>query len=73
MNGKHENRVLGRVLAVEEIATVAGAKPTSPCWDHITTVQADTSISVDCTQTQADSGTLADNGTSVIFDQISGA
>lgn len=27
MNGKHEKRVLGRVLAVEETTAVSGARP----------------------------------------------
>ncbi len=68
-----QNRILGRILAVEEIISVTGAKPTSPCWDQITTVQADTSMRLDCTQTQADSGTLSDNITSPVTDQIGGA
>lgn len=34
MNGKHETRVLGRVLAVEETTQVSGAKPTIPLYDN---------------------------------------
>ena len=64
MNGMHLNRVLGRVLAVDETMDVAGAKATATCLDRgMTVAGADTSISVDCTQTQADSGTSADNTT----------
>jgi hypothetical protein len=74
MKGKHENRVLGRVLAVEEIMVVTGAKTTAPCRDLVTAPWAgDTNPNNDCTQTQVDSGTQADNGTSPILDQISGA
>lgn len=54
-------RVLGRLLAVEEIQAVAGAKPTS--------VRADTRIDVngnpDTAPTQ-DSGTAADATTTII-------
>lgn len=41
-NDKDSSRVLGRVLAVEEIKDVSGAKPTSPYRDQITTYEADT-------------------------------
>lgn len=58
MNDSNHNRVLGRVLAVEETQAVAGAAPTS--------AQADTRIDVngnpDTTPTQ-DSGTAADTST----------
>lgn len=43
MNGKHETRVLGRVLAVEETTHVSGAKPTLPLYDNITSLRYDTS------------------------------
>lgn len=61
---QNDNRVLGRILAVEETIAVAGAKATATCLDRgITVVGADTSINLDCTLTQADSGTAADNTT----------
>lgn len=64
MNDTNHNRVLGRVLAVEETNAVAGAKPTS--------VRADTRIDVngnpDTTPT-LDSGTAAD-ATSTIIDIV---
>lgn len=72
MNNEN-NRVLGRVLAVEETIAVAGAKATATCLDRgITLIGADTSVSADCTQAQLDSGTLADTGTTGL-DQNSGA
>ena len=58
----NKNRVLGRVLAVEEIVSVTGAKPTAPCYDHITApLPSETSTSLDCSQTRADSGTVIDS------------
>lgn len=33
------NRVLGRILAVEETMEVSGAKPTTPCRDMITSLK----------------------------------
>lgn len=66
MNDSNHNRVLGRVLAVEETSAVAGAKPTS--------VRADTLIDVngnpDTTPT-LDSGTAADT-TNTIIDIVIG-
>lgn len=63
MNNK-EQRVLGRILAVEEIHSVSGAAPTTPCRDQITDPNAgDTApISADCNQSKptADSGTVID-------------
>ncbi len=56
-----QERILGRVLAVEETSAVAGAKPTSTL--------ADTRIDVNGnpdTSTTQDSGTAADSTT--IFD-----
>jgi hypothetical protein len=41
MNNEN-NRVLGRVLAVEETAAVSGAKPTSPARDNLTFPPVDT-------------------------------
>jgi hypothetical protein len=35
---KNTNRVLGRILAVEETMTVSGAKETTPCRDKITAI-----------------------------------
>ena len=71
MNGKHENRVLGRVLAVEEILTVSGAKASAPCRDIVTAPWAgDTRPDGDCTQTQVDSGTVIDS-TGPILDPAS--
>lgn len=43
MNDK-EQRVLGRVLAVEETHTVSGAKPTSTLTDQLTTKEADSIV-----------------------------
>lgn len=56
-----KNRVLGRVLAVEETSAVAGARPTSVRADsHI-----DTSGNQDTAPTQ-DSGTTADMTNTII-------
>lgn len=63
MNNK-EQRVLGRILAVEETHSVSGAAPTTPCRDQITAVTLDTApIGSDCGQTSrsADSGTVIDS------------
>ncbi len=58
----NKNRVLGRVLAVEETLAVSGAKATAPCRDIITAPWAgDTKPNDDCTQTQVDSGTVIDS------------
>lgn len=64
MNGKHETRVLGRVLAVEETAHVSGAKPTLPVQDH----------SSPCLESGCirDSGAIADNNISTIPVHTSG-
>lgn len=35
------HRVLGRVLAIEEVLDVYGAKPTHPLVDNMTTVEND--------------------------------
>ncbi len=43
MNDK-EQRVLGRVLAVEETRAVSGAKPTSTLTDQLTTKEADSIV-----------------------------
>lgn len=67
----NNNRVLGRILAVEEIMSVTGAKPTAPCYDNITAlVPSETSTSLDCSQTRADSGTVIDS-TGPILDPAS--
>jgi hypothetical protein len=63
MNNK-EQRVLGRILAVEETREVSGAAPTKPCWDQITVPSLDTApVGADCNQTlrAADSGTIIDS------------
>ena len=58
----NNNRVLGRILAIEEIMSVTGAKPTTPCYDNITApLPSETSTSLDCSQTRADSGTVIDS------------
>jgi hypothetical protein len=61
MNNK-EQRVLGRILAVEELHSVSGAAPTTPCRDLITAPGSDTRQSEYCVQTtpSEDSGTVAD-------------
>lgn len=62
MNSK-EQRILGRILAVEETNVVAGARPTSPV--------ADTRIDVNGnpdTSPTFDSGTAADQATSTLLD-----
>ena len=41
------NRVLGRVLAVEEVNAVAGARPTTTLLDHLTTRLADSNSLLD--------------------------
>lgn len=58
-----KNRVLGRILAVEETASVSGAAPTTPCRDQITSATSDTSLNMDCgtTSRTADSGTVIDS------------
>ena len=60
---KENDRVLGRMLAVEETESVAGARPTSPV--------ADTRIDVNGnpdTLPTFDSGTVADQATSTLLD-----
>ncbi len=52
---KNTNRVLGRLLAVEETSAVSGARPTSPTADTLIDVNGN----ADTTTTQ-DSGTKAD-------------
>ena len=42
-NNRDSNRILGRILAVDEIKDVSGARPTSPYWDQTaTTYESDT-------------------------------
>ncbi len=41
MMNNENNRVLGRVLAVEEVLNVSGARPTHPLVDNMTTVESD--------------------------------
>jgi hypothetical protein len=56
MNSK-KNRVLGRILAIEEITTISGAKNTAPCYDYGT----DTNSTYDClTGITTDTGTVSD-------------
>ena len=73
MNGKHENRVLGRVLAVEGIVRVSGARPTSPSHDNITRVCADTSpTESECgVRTPTTNGVLAGSSISTILTHTS--
>lgn len=66
MNGTLENRVLGRVLAVEETTAVSGAKPTSPCRDNITAPWLGDSP---CLRQEAGHGASAINTTGVMLDQ----
>ena len=68
MDGKHETRVLGRVLAVEETTHVSGAKPTLPVQDQ----SAPCIESIVCGGSPADSGTVADNSISMIPAHTSG-
>lgn len=73
MNGKHENRVLGRVLAVEETMNVSGARPTTPCRDNITSLTFDTSPSSEyCRATPAANGTSAGINISTIVTHTNG-
>lgn len=60
-----QNRVLGRVLAVEETSAVSGARPTSPTVDTYIDVNGNAD-----TSTTQDSGTKADS-TTTIFDTTS--
>lgn len=66
MNGMLENRVLGRVLAVEETVAVSGAKPTSPCRDNIT---APWLGDTPCLRPEAGQSASAINVTGVMLDQ----
>ena len=43
----NENRVLGRVLAVEETKAVSGARPTSPTRDNLSFPPSDTGYAYD--------------------------
>ncbi len=58
-----EQRVLGRILAVEETMTVSGARPTSPVAD----TRIDVNGSPD-TSPRNDSGTVADSTTTTLLD-----
>ena len=61
----HNNRILGRVLAVDETAIVSGAKQTA--------VTADTQVDINGnsdTARASDSGTAADNTVPVSIDII---
>lgn len=69
MNGTLDNRVLGRVLAVEEIAHVSGAKPTLPCYDNITAPSLDSTYKEDCHRPQSERDASAVNATGVMLDQ----
>ena len=63
---KHDTRILGRILAVEELDSVSGARCTLPDNDTScleTTVTADSGTTSD-SGTTADSGTTSDSGTS---------
>ena len=73
MNGKHENRVLGRVLAVEEAMNVSGARPTLPLYD-LSSACLETSTVSECGRTPAANGALASSSnTGTILTQISGS
>ncbi len=67
MNGKHENRVLGRVLAVEEVMHVSGARPTLPRYDNITDICYDSSPYRECVRTPTTSGALSGANISAIL------
>jgi hypothetical protein len=71
MNGKHENRVLGRVLAVEETTNVSGAKQTVPQSDYLSLPCRDTSPFSECGGTPTASGALVGSNISTILTQIS--
>lgn len=49
----NNNRVLGRVLAVEETMNISGARPTSPSHDNITKYCLDSSPEGECVRTPA--------------------
>lgn len=69
---KHnDNRVLGRILAVEETSVISGAKNTTACYDYgyITYSNTDTNATYDClTGISTDTGPEID--TSPITDRI---
>ena len=59
----NNNRVLGRILAIEEITTISGAKNTAPCYDYgyVTYSTTDTNSTYDClTGITTDTGTVSD-------------
>jgi hypothetical protein len=56
-----DNRILGRVLAVEELLVVAGAKPTSTRADTLVDVNGNPD-----TSPTLDSGTVADATTTML-------
>lgn len=72
MNGKHENRVLGRVLAVEETMTVSGAKQTVPLYDYLSQPCRDTSPTAECIRAPAANGVSVSSSTGTILNQFSG-
>ena len=58
----NQNRILGRILAVDETMSVAGAKVTQPCRDLVTAIQTETCIpggGGDAMGALAGSGTLS--------------
>lgn len=66
-----KNRVLGRILAIEETMTISGAKNTAACYDlgYTTYSNTDTNSTYDClTGIARDTGVIID--TSAITDQI---
>lgn len=72
MNGKHENRVLGRVLAVEEAMNVSGARPTLPLYDNLTKPSFDTLSNAECGRALAANGASINSSTGTVLTPISG-
>ena len=72
MNGKHENRVLGRVLAVEETTNVSGARQTVPSRDLITNLCYDSSPYAECARSPTTSGALSGTNISTILTHTNG-
>ncbi len=72
MNGEHENRVLGRILAVEETMNVSGAKPTLPRHDNITDPCYDSVPNgTECARTPTTSGAMSGANISAILNHTS--
>lgn len=64
----NNNRVLGRILAVEEIMNVSGAKQTLPLHDNITDLCRDTNpYNTECVRNPTTSGALSGLNISTIL------